>query len=90
LFNHIISLEAVQTPDSRTPEIRDSNPVDWYLQVLGSIKEQLQRASRHVAKLSFNFNASLTTVNLAKVLARERGIPFSVLFRLYFCNVENE
>ncbi len=34
--------------------------------------------ARDVAKLSFNFNASLTSVNLAKVLAKERGIPFSM------------
>ena len=37
-----------------------------------------QSQARDVAKLSFNFNASLTTVNLAKVLARKRGIPFSM------------
>ena len=38
----------------------------------------MQSQARDVAKLSFNFNASLTSVNLAKVLARERGIPFSM------------
>ena len=38
----------------------------------------MQSQARDVAKLSFNFNASLTTVNLAKVLARKRGIPFSM------------
>ncbi|WP_352422200.1 transposase, partial [Proteiniphilum sp.] len=43
-----ISLQAVQTPDSQTLESRDSNLIDWYLQVLGSKKEQLLRASRHV------------------------------------------
>ena len=31
-----------------------------------------------MAKLSFNFKASLTSVNLAKVLAKERDIPFSM------------
>ena len=34
--------------------------------------------ARDVAKLSFNFNASLTSVNLAKVLAKERGVSFSM------------
>ena len=34
--------------------------------------------ARDVAKLSFNFNTSLTSVNLAKVIAKERGIPFSM------------
>ena len=34
--------------------------------------------ARDVSKLSFNFNASLTTVNLAKLLSKERGIPFSM------------
>ena len=34
--------------------------------------------ARDVAKLSFNFNASLTSVNLAKVMSKERGIPFSM------------
>jgi len=38
----------------------------------------MQSQARDVAKLSFNFNASLTSVNLAKVLAKERGIPFSM------------
>jgi len=38
----------------------------------------IQSQARDVAKLSFNFNASLTSVNLAKVLAKERGIPFSM------------
>ena len=37
-----------------------------------------QSQARDVAKLSFNFNASLTSVNLAKVLAKERNIPFSM------------
>lgn len=37
-----------------------------------------QCQARDVAKLSFNFNASLTSVNLAKVLAKERKIPFSM------------
>lgn len=37
-----------------------------------------QCQARDVAKLSFNFNTSLTTVNLAKVLAKERKIPFSM------------
>ncbi len=37
-----------------------------------------QSQARDVAKLSFNFNASLTSVNLAKALAKERGIPFSM------------
>lgn len=39
----------------------------------------IQSQARDVAKLSFNFNASLTSVNLAKVLAKERGIPFSMV-----------
>ncbi|KAA6330786.1 hypothetical protein EZS27_020544, partial [termite gut metagenome] len=34
--------------------------------------------ARDVAKLSFNFNASLASVNLAKVVAQDRGIPFSM------------
>ena len=38
----------------------------------------MQSQARDVAKLSFNFNASLTSINLAKVLAKERGIPFSM------------
>jgi hypothetical protein len=38
----------------------------------------MQSQARDVSKLSFNFNASLATVNLAKVLAKERGIPFSM------------
>ena len=37
-----------------------------------------QSQARDVAELSFNFNASLTSVNLAKALAKERGIPFSM------------
>ncbi|WP_298648567.1 hypothetical protein [uncultured Proteiniphilum sp.] len=44
-----ISLEAIQTPDSQTLESRDTNLVDWYPQVLDSIKGKLQRVSRHVA-----------------------------------------
>jgi hypothetical protein len=40
--------QSVQTPDRQTLESRDSNLIDWYLRVLGSKKEQLQRASRHV------------------------------------------
>ena len=39
-----------------------------------------QSQARDVAKLSFNFNASLTSVNLAKILAKEKGIPFSMAF----------
>ena len=38
----------------------------------------MQSQARDVAKLSFNFNASLTSINLAKVLAKEKGIPFSM------------
>jgi hypothetical protein len=38
----------------------------------------MQSQARDVSKLSFNFNASLTSVNLARVLAKERGIPFSM------------
>ena len=38
----------------------------------------MQSQARDVAKLSFNFNASLTSVNLAKVPAKQRGIPFSM------------
>ena len=34
--------------------------------------------ARDVAKLSFHFNASLTSVNLAKMMSKERGIPFSM------------
>jgi hypothetical protein len=43
-----ISLQAVQTPDSQTLESRDSNLIDWYLLVLKSMKEKLQRASHYV------------------------------------------
>ena len=32
--------------------------------------------ARDVAKLSFNINASLTSVNLAKVDIKKRNIPF--------------
>jgi hypothetical protein len=39
----------------------------------------MQSQARDVSKLSFNFNVSLATVNLAKVLAKERGIPFSMI-----------
>ena len=38
----------------------------------------MRSQARDTRKLSFNFNASLTSVNLAKVLAKERGIPFSM------------
>jgi len=34
--------------------------------------------ARSTAKLRFNFNASPTSVNIAKVMAKERGIPFSM------------
>ena len=34
--------------------------------------------ARDISKLSFNFNASVTTVNLAKLLSKERGISFSM------------
>jgi len=37
-----------------------------------------QSQARDVAKLSFNFNASLTSVNLVKAVAKERKIPFSI------------
>lgn len=33
--------------------------------------------SRKIERLRFNFNASLTAVNIGKVLAKERDIPFS-------------
>jgi hypothetical protein len=46
--NDCISLQGVQTPDSQTLERRDSNLIDWYLRVLGSMKEKLQRASHYV------------------------------------------
>jgi hypothetical protein len=39
-----------------------------------------QSQANDVAKLSFNFKASLTAVNLAKVLAKERGIPFPMAY----------
>jgi hypothetical protein len=35
-----------------------------------------QSQARDVVKLSFNFNAPLTSVNPAKVLAKERRTPF--------------
>jgi len=38
----------------------------------------MQSQARDISKLSFNFNAYLTSVNLAKVLEKERGIPFSM------------
>ncbi len=38
----------------------------------------MQSQARDVAKLSFNFNASLTSLNLTNVLSKGRGIPFSV------------
>lgn len=34
--------------------------------------------SRKIERLRFNFNASLTAVNIGKVLAKERDIPFSM------------
>jgi len=34
--------------------------------------------ARDVNKLAFHFNASLTCVNIAKVLAKEKNIPFSM------------
>lgn len=34
--------------------------------------------ARDVNKLNFNFNASLSCVNIAKVMAKEKGIPFSM------------
>ena len=34
--------------------------------------------ARDVAKLSFHFNASLTAVNLAKLTAKKRNIPYSM------------
>jgi Transposase DDE domain. len=43
-----ISLESVQTPDSKTLESRNANLIDWYLLVLKSMREKLQRASRYV------------------------------------------
>jgi len=36
-----------------------------------------QSQARDMAKLSFNFNASLTSMNLAKAVAKVREIPFS-------------
>jgi hypothetical protein len=35
----------------------------------------MQSQARDVTKLSFNFNASLTSVNLVRMLAKKRGIP---------------
>lgn len=37
--------------------------------------------ARDVAKLSFNFNASHTTVNLAKAYAKEKGIQLMASFK---------
>lgn len=37
-----------------------------------------QCQARDLSKLKFNFNASLTAVNIAKVLAKERGMRFSM------------
>lgn len=34
--------------------------------------------ARDINKLNFNFNASLSCVNIAKVMAKENGIPFSL------------
>ncbi|HCS74413.1 MAG TPA: transposase, partial [Clostridiales bacterium] len=41
----------------------------------------MQPQAMDVTELSFNFNASLTSVNLAKVLAKEKRIPFSMASR---------
>lgn len=46
--NDCISLQAIQTPDSKTLESRGANLVDWYLLALKSIKEKLHKASSYV------------------------------------------
>ncbi len=53
-----VSLQAVQTPDSQTLESRAANLIDWYLLVLKSMKEKLQRVSRYlVADAYFSKNS---------------------------------
>jgi len=37
-----------------------------------------QCQARNLSKLKFNFNASLTAVNVAKLVAKEKGISFSM------------
>ena len=37
-----------------------------------------QCQARNLSKLKFNFNASLTAVNVAKLVAKEKGINFSI------------
>ena len=43
-----ISLQAVQTPDIKTLENRDANLIDWYLLVLNSMKDKLQKESPYI------------------------------------------
>ncbi|KAA6327204.1 hypothetical protein EZS27_023792 [termite gut metagenome] len=43
-----VILQAVQTPDNKTLENRNTNLIDWYLLVLNSMKEKLQRLSHYV------------------------------------------
>ena len=38
-----------------------------------------QCQARNLSKLKFNFNASLTAVNVAKIVAKEKGINFSMV-----------
>src|SRR5690606_40503755 len=40
-----ISLQAVQTPDTKTLENRDATLIDWYLLVRNSMKDELVKAS---------------------------------------------
>ncbi|WP_321424373.1 hypothetical protein [uncultured Bacteroides sp.] len=37
-----------------------------------------QCQARNLSKLEFNFKASLTAVNVAKIVAKEKGINFSM------------
>jgi hypothetical protein len=56
-----ISLQAVQTPDSKTLESRNANLIDWYLSVLKSMKEKLHRASRYVVADAYFSKSNFTS-----------------------------
>jgi hypothetical protein len=61
-----ISFQAVQTPDSQTLESRDSNLIDWYLLVLKSMKEKLQRLSHYVVADAY-FSKSSFAIGLKEM-----------------------
>ena len=72
---------------STNPDMRGKDVIEYYrtrfqiefcFRDAKSFTGLMQSQARDVAKLSFNFNASLTTVNIAKILAKEKGIPFSM------------